>query len=91
MDDSLKGMAFLRENDGRYELVMYRKNNGDYVVNLIRNNSDNSVSIVIQLDIGGLYAQCNPDRIVERLRRNINEGNNMIEIIKSDAAANTPF
>ena len=91
MDDSLKGMAFLRENDGRYELVMYRQNNGDYVVNLIRNNSDNSVSTVIQLDIGGLYAQCNPDRIVEKLNRNISEDRGMIETVKSDAIKELPF
>ena len=63
MDDSIKGMTFINDNKGKYEIVIDKENNGNFSARLIKNDS-NGTSFIIPLNMSDIYAQCSPSRIM---------------------------
>ena len=89
MDDSIKGMAFINDNKGKYEIVINKENNGIFSARLIKNDS-NGTSVIIPLNMSDIYAQCAPARIIERLKRDIQESGDMIKTIEADSHEAAP-
>ena len=89
VSDAMNGLDFLRNSRGKYKLLAATKDDGTISVTLneIHRIGDNaSVNFpVFELDMGGIYSQCAPAKIIERLNRNIQEAGDMIEQIRLDA------
>ena len=84
MDDSIKGMSFINDSNGKYEIVIGKNNNGYFSANLIKNDS-NGTSVVIPLNMSDIYAQCAPSKIIESLVCNIQDIHEVIAEIRDDS------
>ncbi len=84
MDDSIRGMTFLNETHGKYEIVIDENNSGHFSAKLIKNNT-NGISVVCSLNMSDIYAQCAPEKIIDRLNKDILDTSELIQTIKTDA------
>ena len=94
VSDAMNGLDFLRKSNGKYKLLATTKDDGTISITLneICHIGDNVAmnDPIIELDMGDIYAQCAPARIIERLSRNIIDTGDMIKTIKADSHEAAP-
>lgn len=89
MNDINEGIKFLRDNKDKYKIIAGTNASGELTLTLIRDDGD-SASRVFDLNMSDIYAQCNPARIIERLKRDIQESGDMIKTIEADSHEAAP-
>ena len=100
-NDAIKGMDFIRDSNGKYKLLANNHDDGTISITLNEVTANQAgeaefITPIFSLLLGDIYAQCAPERIIDRLNRDISEKCELINSIKADAPEippelDTPF
>ena len=94
-NDAIKGMDFIRDSNGKYKLLTSTHDDGTISITLnevITNQGGEAefITPIFHLLLGDIYAQCAPERIIDRLNRDISDKCDLINTIKADSNEGTP-